>query len=159
MTEERDTSFMVPTFSPSQYPAVERDDHTHRVFVSELHGSSVTVIDVRSPAEYAGQPTEHSAKGDSRYGTTIRHGHIPGATNLEWDRTVYPNGAFRSAAELQVAYGEVPTSEPVVLYSHLGAQSAHTWFVLKYLLGVGNLRNYDGSWAEWGNMVRMPIEC
>lgn len=158
MAEERDTSYAVPAFKDSEYPVVERNDAAYRTFVDEFRAGGLTVVDVRSTQEFAGEPTPSSPAGDSQYGTTIRHGHIPGATNLEWERALYPNGTFRSAEELRVAYGNLNAAQPTVLYSHVGAQSAHTWFVLKYLLGIDNVRNYDGSWAEWGNMIRMPIE-
>ncbi|MGV0325753.1 sulfurtransferase [Corynebacterium confusum] len=158
MAEERDTSFAVPEFPASDYPAVERDDSPHRVFVDELRTTDAVIVDTRSPEEFAGQPTSASPQGNSAYGTTIRHGHIPGATNLEWDRAMYPNGTFRPLEELRVNYGNLNAGDPTILYSHVGAQAAHTWFVLKFLLGVENVRTYDGSWAEWGNMVRMPIE-
>ena len=88
----------------------------------------------------------------------MTYGHIPGAANLEWDRAIYPNGCFRALSELKVNYGELEPATETILYSHVGAQAAHTWFVLKYLLGFDNPRVYDGSWAEWGNMVRMPVE-
>lgn len=159
MSEERDTSYMVPEHPTSDYPVVERDDAAHRAFVSDLlNNTGATIVDTRPPEEYAGQATEHSAQGDSPYGTTIRHGHIPGAINLEWDRATYPNACFRRLEDLKTNYGALTPSDETILYSHVGAQAAHTWFVLKFLIGFDNVRTYDGSWTEWGNMVRMPIE-
>ena len=157
MSEERDTSFMVPDFPVSSYPEVTRDD-TARIFVEELRGASANLVDTRSPEEYGGEAARTSGNGESPYGTTMTHGHIPGASNLEWDRAVYPNGCFRAHNELEINYGELEPATETVLYSHVGAQAAHTWFVLKYLLGFSSARVYDGSWAEWGNMVRMPVE-
>lgn len=158
MSEERDTSYMVPEFAESDYPVPEANETPLRIFVDELREGSLTLVDTRPADEFAGQPTETSAKGDSQYGTTIRHGHIPGAINLTWDVSVYPNGVFRNLEQLKETYKELDPKKSVALYSHLGAQAAHTWFVLKYLLGFDDARVYDGSWAEWGNMVRMPIE-
>lgn len=156
MAEERDISYMVPDFTPSDYPVSARGDEIHRAFVTHLDG--LTLVDTRSPQEYHGQPTSGSTTGDSPYGTTIRHGHIPGAVNLEWNAAVHANGVFRSRADLDKAYAQLDPQAPTAVYSHLGAQSAHSWFVTKFLLGFDDVRNYDGSWAEWGNMVRMPIE-
>ncbi|MDY3126542.1 MAG: sulfurtransferase [Corynebacterium sp.] len=161
MTEERDTSYAVPTYDRSDYPVVERNDSDHRVFVGELRENmdEFTVIDTRSAAEYAGEPTQNSSLGDSVYGTTIRHGHIPGAHHVQWNKATYPNATFRNREHLESIYGPLndDNSTTWALYSHLGAQSAHTWFVLRYLLGYDNVRNYDGSWAEWGNMIGMDI--
>ncbi|APT93132.1 thiosulfate sulfurtransferase [Corynebacterium phocae] len=156
MTEERDTSYVVPTPAESDYPEVERNDSQHRAFVNDLSG--LVLIDTRPEAEYRGAATTTSQAGDSTYGTTIRHGHIPGAINLPWNSALHPNGVFRSPKELAATFSDLDPKAPTALYSHLGAQSAHGWFVTKFLLGFDNVKNYDGSWAEWGNMVRMPIE-
>lgn len=157
MSEERDTSFMVPDQTTSSYPEVSREESS-RIFVDELRSSTATVVDTRSPDEFCGEAALKGGTGESAYGTTLTHGHIPGAINLEWDRAVYPNGCFRALSELKVSYGELEPDTETVLYSHVGAQAAHTWFVLKYLLGFKAARVYDGSWAEWGNMIRMPVE-
>ena len=156
MTEERDTSYMVPEHPESDYPLSPRNDDAYRAFVTRL--DNLTLVDTRSPEEFRGAATEESTAGDSAYGTTIRHGHIPGAINLQWNVSVHANGTFRSRTELDQAFAELNPQAPTALYSHLGAQSAHMWFVTKFLLGFDDVRNYDGSWAEWGNMVRMPIE-
>ncbi|GAB2500558.1 Putative thiosulfate sulfurtransferase SseA [Corynebacterium atrinae] len=153
MAEERDTSFMVPDYPATDYPVVERDDASSRALVDEVRGAIDTelLIDVRSPEEFAGTADASSAP-------TLRRGHIPSAKNFPWDTTVHPNSRFRSCEELTEIYGDLKAQDPTILYCHLGDRSAHTWFVLKYLLGFSNVRNYDGSWSEWGNMARMPIE-
>lgn len=152
MAEERDTSFMVPDYPATDYPVVERDDVSSRALVEEVRGAIDTdvLIDVRSPEEFAGTADASSAP-------TLRRGHIPTARNFPWDTTVHPNSRFRSYEELMEIYDDLTGEDPTILYCHLGDRSAHTWFVLKYLLGFTNVRNYDGSWSEWGNMVRMPI--
>ena len=162
MAEERDTSFMVDAHPESNYPEVSYADADERIFVEKLqemlHAGTISLVDTRTPEEFSGQPTAESPQGDSRYGTTARHGHIPGATNLEWSRAVLPNGCFRPLSDLHVAFGNLEPDTPTALYSHVGAQAAHTWFVLKFLLGFSDVRVYDGSWAEWGNMIKMPVE-
>ena len=115
------------------------------------------LVDVRSPKEFTGEitappeyPTEHAQRG----------GHIPGAKNIPWGQAVNENGTFKSVEELKALYepkGVTPDKE-VITYCRIGERSSHTWFVLKYLLGYPDVRNYDGSWTEWGNLVRMPIE-
>lgn len=95
MSEERDTSFMVPEPSASSYPEVSREESS-RIFVDELRDSSATVVDTRSPEEFCGEAAHKTGAGESAYGTTMTHGHIPGAINLEWDRAIYPNGCFLS---------------------------------------------------------------
>ena len=116
------------------------------------------LIDVRSPGEYSGEllhMPEYPQEG------ALRGGHIPGAANIPWGQAVAPNGTFKSADELKVLYegraGLTPTDD-VIAYCCIGERSSHTWFVLTYLLGYPSVRNYDGSWTEWGNLVGMPIE-
>lgn len=180
MTEERDTSYMVPERPETEYSVTTRNDEQFRIFVSELKdiveaGSKKHVIvDSRAEAEYNGitrsqTPTENEGV-ENRYSTAVssaidphahaarRHGHIPGAVNITWTSAVRPNMCFRSMDELKDAYSEIVEAHDIILYSHLGAQSALTWFVLTELLGATSVRHYDGSWAEWGNMVRMPVE-
>lgn len=160
MAEERDTSFTVPTYPPSDYPVVERDDATERVFVNEVLdaacATSTTLIDVRGIDHYTGESHQLSGQAHADK-AALRGGHIPTAINIAWENAIYPNNNFRSRAELERQYHSLDTAAPTIVYSHLGDRSAHTWFVLKYLLGFDRVRNYDGSWAEWGNMVRMPI--
>ncbi|WIM68221.1 sulfurtransferase [Corynebacterium breve] len=155
MGEERDMSFAVPEPAPSDYPAVERDDSTLRMLVDELKASktSRTLVDVREKDEYTGTPATTAEALPA-----LRHGHIPGAINIPWGGSVYPNARFRPKAEIAETYGELDPSQQTVVYCHLGDRSAHSWFVLKYMLGFKDVVNYDGSWSEWGNMVRMPIK-
>ncbi len=154
--ESRETTFDSPCPPPGRYPQVRRDDHTNRIFREEvLHRLGVDpLIDVRSPAEYAGirvgAPTD-------REEMIPRGGHIPGAVNLPWNDAIGPDGRFRDRAALEAIYDDLTTAGPLVVYSGTGERASHTWFVLKYLLGVDSVRNYDGSWTEWGNTVRMPI--
>lgn len=155
MTEERDTSFEVPDYPAGDYPIVERDDATLRAFASdvrELIGRG-TLLDVRTPEEYVGRRT-HMANYPQE--GVLRGGHIPTAVNSPWNNTVYPNSRFRSRDELEAIFGVVGDGETVT-YCRIGERSAHTWFVLHHLLGKENVRNYDGSWVEWGNMMRVPI--
>jgi thiosulfate/3-mercaptopyruvate sulfurtransferase len=115
------------------------------------------LVDVRGPKEFSGEitappeyPTEHAQRG----------GHIPGAKNIPWGQAVNEDGTFKTPEELKNLYapkGVTPEKE-VITYCRIGERSSHTWFVLKYLLGYPNVRNYDGSWTEWGNLVRTPIE-
>ena len=115
-------------------------------------------MDVRSPGEYSGEllhMPDYPQEG------ALRGGHIPGAANVPWARAVRDDGTFKSAGELREIYeGEAGLEEGdvVVAYCRIGERSSHTWFVLSYLLGYDNVRNYDGSWTEWGNAVRAPIE-
>ncbi len=87
----------------------------------------------------------------------LRGGHIPSPVNLPWNEAVGPDGRFRDRDALDTVYGELTDAGPLVVYSGIGERASHTWFVLKYLLGADSVRNYDGSWTEWGNAVRMPI--
>jgi len=115
------------------------------------------LVDVRSPAEFSGEKLhmpEYPQEG------ALRGGHVPGAVNVPWAKAVEADGTFRSAAELRDLYGAlgVTPDKDVVAYCRIAERSSHTWFVLKYLLGYPRVRNYDGSWTEWGNMVGVPIE-
>jgi thiosulfate/3-mercaptopyruvate sulfurtransferase len=148
-------------FSPSNYVARSRNDEHIRVFKDAVLAHAVAhgpLIDVRSPDEYSGKKThmpEYPQEG------VLRGGHIPGAKNIPWARAANPDGTFKTAAELRAIYeGEagLEHDDDVVAYCRIGERSSHTWFVLTYLLGYPNVRNYDGSWTEWGNSVRLPIE-
>ena len=156
MTEERDTSFEVPNYPRTDYPVVERDDKTLRAYFSdtrELIGKA-PIIDVRTPEEYAGARThmvDYPQEG------VLRGGHIPTAVNIPWNQSVHPNSRFRDREELEQIYAHVQFEDEAIVYCRIGERSAHTWFVLHHLLGHENVRNYDGSWVEWGNMIGMPI--
>lgn len=154
MAEERDTSFVVPEYPRTDYPVVERVDVPFRAFAAEVkEGLGTTpLLDVRTLEEYTGERS--NVEGYPEEGV-MRGGHIPTAIHIPWHLSVHPNSRFRSLAELEDIYAEVPDN--TIIYCRVGDRSAHTWFVLKYLLGRDGVRNYDGSWVEWGNMVRMPI--
>lgn len=156
MAEERDTSFAVPEFPPSDYPTVERNDAEYRTFVNEVRADigKTTLVDVRSSEEYLGDVAEENQPAVT---PALRLGHIPTAVNLPWQDNVHPNSRFRSRADLDKLYGALDPKSPTTIYCHAGDRTAHTWFVLKYLLGFDKVRSYDGSWVEWGNMVGMPI--
>jgi thiosulfate/3-mercaptopyruvate sulfurtransferase len=150
----------VPTYPRTSYTAPERNDARIRAFRDEVlaHARSGNpLVDVRSPAEYSGEKThmpEYPQEG------VLRGGHIPGARSVPWARAANPDGSFKSADELRAIYeGEqgLRADEPTIAYCRIGERSSHTWFVLTYLLGYPNVRNYDGSWTEWGNAVRSPI--
>lgn len=157
MAEERDTSFAVPEYPETDYPVVERDDATERAFVDEVLDAAdgraeITLVDVRDLDDYAGTAEKaYSPK------SVERAGHIPGALHAYWRNAVHFNNRFRPFAEIQEAYSNLDPKAPTITYCQLGDRSAHSWFVLKYILGFRDVRNYDGSWSEWGNMVRMPI--
>jgi thiosulfate/3-mercaptopyruvate sulfurtransferase len=155
LTEER------PSYPPTQYAAPEREDARIRAFMPDVHAHLQRrgkLIDVRSPAEFTGEKThmaEYPQEG------TLRGGHIPTARSVPWARAANADGTFRSADELRAIYEDeagLSPSADVIAYCRIGERSSHTWFVLTYLLGYQKVRNYDGSWTEWGNAVRAPIE-
>jgi thiosulfate/3-mercaptopyruvate sulfurtransferase len=159
--EKRELTTDVPSYPASNYPVPTRDDSKIRAFredVLQHIAAKKPLVDVRSPGEYKGEllhmpnyPQEGAQRG----------GHIPGAANVPWARAANADGTFKSADELKAIYeGEVglQPGDDVIAYCRIGERSSHTWFVLTYLLGYPNVRNYDGSWTEWGNAVRLPIE-
>lgn len=160
LAESRPTTNDVPKFAETNYVAPERDDASIRAFFQDVrahHDDKKPMIDVRSPQEYTG---ERLHMPDYPQEGTLRGGHIPGARSVPWARAAAADGSFRSADDLRAIYegeaGMSPTDD-VVTYCRIGERSSHTWFVLTNLLGYKSVRNYDGSWTEWGNAVRAPI--
>jgi thiosulfate/3-mercaptopyruvate sulfurtransferase len=158
--EGRPMTTEVPKYPETNYPVPVRDDSKIRAFrdqVREHVNKSGALVDVRSPGEYSGELL-HMA--DYPQEGAVRGGHIPGAKNIPWARAANDDGTFKSPADLSALYegqGITPDKD-VVAYCRIGERSSHTWFVLTYLLGYPNVRNYDGSWTEWGNLVGAPIE-
>jgi thiosulfate/3-mercaptopyruvate sulfurtransferase len=150
-----------PNRSPTEYPVVPREDGHIRAFrddVLEHMRAGLSLVDVRSPEEFRG---ERLHMPDYPQEGAMRGGHIPGARNVPWKQAAQDDGTFRGVEELRRLYQEdqgLEPSEPVVSYCRIGERSSHTWFVLTHLLGFPQVRNYDGSWTEWGNLVRAPIE-
>jgi thiosulfate/3-mercaptopyruvate sulfurtransferase len=143
----------------TEYPVVERDDSVIRAYRDDVlaHLGHGGLIDVRSPEEYTGERTSAPAYPDEG---ALRAGHIPTAQSVPWGRAVAEGGGFKTRAELEAIYrdeAELTDGEPIVAYCRIGERSSHTWFVLKHLLGFEDVRNYDGSWTEWGSAVRVPI--
>ena len=159
--EGREMSTDVPDYAPGEYPEPERADAPIRAFRDEVAAQvdrANPLIDVRSPEEYRG---ERLHMPDYPNEGALRGGHIPGAANIPWGRAVQDDGTFKSVEDLTTLYeGEAGLSaeDEVITYCRIGERSSHTWFVLRYLLGYRNVKNYDGSWTEWGNLVRAPIE-
>jgi thiosulfate/3-mercaptopyruvate sulfurtransferase len=152
----------VPSYPPTQYNAPERDDTVYRAFRDQVAAHVQThgkMIDVRSPEEYNGTRLHMEAYPNEG---ALRGGHIPGAKSVPWARAVDPEtGEFLPADRLRGLYEETAGLAPaddVIVYCRIGERSSHTWFALKYLLGYSQVRNYDGSWTEWGNLVGAPIE-
>lgn len=161
LQEDRALTKDVPTYSKGNFAANEPDSNI-RVFLDEVKRAvsapELKMVDVRSPKEFTGEilappeyPTEHAQRG----------GHIPGAVNIPWAQAVNDSdGTFKNTDELKQLYeskGITPDKE-IIAYCRIGERSSHTWFVLKYLLGYPKVKNYDGSWTEWGNMIANPIE-
>ncbi|CAN5187048.1 sulfurtransferase [soil metagenome] len=149
----------VPTPDPVDYPVVEREDSKIRAYKDDvLAHLGKPLVDVRSPEEYNGERTTAPAYPEE---ATLRAGHIPSAINIPWAKAVADDGTFRPLAELNALYREggagIKDSDQVIAYCRIGERSSHTWFVLTHLLGLPNVRNYDGSWTEWGSAVRVPI--
>jgi thiosulfate/3-mercaptopyruvate sulfurtransferase len=162
LEEDREISKDIPNYPKGNFKASDPDKKI-RVFLNEVKHAldtkdRIKMVDVRSPKEFTGEilappeyPTEHAQRG----------GHIPGAENIPWAQAVNDkDGTFKPADELRKLYdskGITPDKE-IIAYCRIGERSSHTWFVLKYLLGYPDVKNYDGSWTEWGNMIANPIE-
>ena len=148
----------VPTPTPTEYPVVERNDQDIRAFKEDvLAHLGKPLIDVRSPEEYSGERTHMPAYPDEG---ALRGGHIPTARSIPWATAAREDGRFKPHAELVEIYLDQQGFRPdddVITYCRIGERSSHTWFVMKYLLGIDQVKNYDGSWTEWGSAVRVPI--
>ncbi len=159
--EGRDLTRDMPSVSPSSYSAPERDDSRIRAFrdgVLQHTQANGQLVDVRSPGEFSGEKLH--MEGYPQEGA-VRGGHIPGASSVPWSRAANEDGTFKNAAELRGIYLDemgLSPAEPTIAYCRIGERSSHTWFVLTNLLGFADVRNYDGSWTEWGNSVGLPIE-
>ncbi len=159
--EGRPMTKEVREYPRSVYQAHARADYKIRAFRDQVLAhvqAGMPLVDVRSPGEYSGEllhMPNYPQEG------ALRGGHIPGAKNVPWARAANPDGTFKNADDLRAIYEVEQGLRPddsVVAYCRIGERSSHTWFVLTYLLGYPNVRNYDGSWTEWGNLVGVPIE-
>jgi thiosulfate/3-mercaptopyruvate sulfurtransferase len=159
INEGRAVTADVPSHPPATFSARPGDDsiRARRDEVLAALDDSKKLVDVRAPQEYSGELI--AMPGYESEGAQ-RAGHIPGAASIPWAQAVKEDGTFKSADELRELYGGkgVLSGEPIIAYCRIGERSAHTWFVLHELLGEPDVKNYDGSWTEWGNLVNVPIE-
>ena len=160
--EGRELVREVPEYAHTEYRAPARDDESERAFRDDVLAhveAGGRMVDVRSPEEFSGDLLH--MPGSPQEGA-LRGGHIPGANSVPWSRATNPeDGTFLNAADLRAIYEEEQGLSPeddVITYCRIGERSSHTWFALKYLIGYDQVRNYDGSWTEWGNLVNVPIE-
>lgn len=159
--EGRELTRQAPKFESTSYPVPQRDDRQIRAFrdqVLEHVKAGRKLVDVRSPLEFTG---ERLHMEDYPNEGALRGGHIPGAQSVPWARAANEDGTFKTAEELQAIYLDekgLKKDDDIVVYCRIGERSSHTWFVLQHLLGFDKVRNYDGSWTEWGNLVGAPIE-
>lgn len=159
IAEGREVTTDKPEVEAVDYPVVERNDAPIRAYLPDVlaHLGTGPLIDVRSPAEYTGERTHMPDYMDEG---AMKGGHIPTAVSVPWAKAAAEDGTFRTRTELEALYGGEAGLKPgddVVAYCRIGERSSHTWFVLRHLLGFETVRNYDGSWTEWGNAVRVPI--
>ncbi len=158
IAEGRPTTTDRPAVTPVEYPVVERRDEEIRAFKDDvLAHLGNPLIDVRSPEEYTGQRTTAPAYPEEG---SLRAGHIPSSKNVPWAKAAAEDGSFKTRAELDAVYRDgagLGDGDDVVVLCRIGERSSHTWFVLTHLLGFEGVRNYDGSWTEWGSAVRVPI--
>ena len=159
VAEGREMTTDVPQVTPVDYPVVERDDSGVRAFKDDVvEHLGKPMVDVRSPGEFSGEllhMPDYPQEG------AMRGGHIPGARSVPWARAANEDGTFKRREELEAIYLQeqgLSADDDVVAYCRIGERSSHTWFVLTYLLGFEKVRNYDGSWTEWGNSVGVPVE-
>ncbi len=157
--EGRSMTKDAPSITPASYTAQEANNDL-RAFLPEVQeqvaARAVELVDVRSPAEYSGEILAPPGLPE----TCQRGGHIPGASNIPWGMAVNDeDGTFKSRDELADVYGQrgITGDKPIIAYCRIGERSSHSWFVLKYLLGYDNVKNYDGSWTEWGNLVGVDV--
>jgi thiosulfate/3-mercaptopyruvate sulfurtransferase len=147
-----------PTVTPVEYPVVERNDTPIRAYKDDvLAHFGNPLVDVRSPEEFVGDRTTGPGYPEE---SALRGGHIPTAQNVPWGKAVAPDGTFKPLNELKAIYQDgagLKDGDNVIAYCRIGERSSHTWFALTYLLGFKGVRNYDGSWTEWGSSVRVPI--
>lgn len=160
--ENRPMDDTIPEYEPTRYSAPDRNDQVNRAFRDDVLNhleKKGQMVDVRSPEEFSGERLH--IPGYPNEGA-LRGGHIPGAKNIPWATAANSDdGTFKSAEELKDIYAQenkLDENSEIITYCRIGERSAHTWFVLKYILGYDHVRNYDGSWTEWGNMVGVPVE-
>lgn len=159
VAEGRDLSSDSAEVAATTYSAAAPDFSTRSYLpqVQEaISAGAVELVDVRSPAEFSGEVLSPPGLPE----TCQRGGHIPGASNIPWGKACNDDGTFKSADDLKALYqaAGITGSKPVIAYCRIGERSSHSWFVLKYLMGLGGVTNYDGSWTEWGNLVGAPVE-
>ena len=159
LDEGRPTTKDAPSPRPAAYKAGEPNQALRAkrdAVLANLGKANAALVDVRSPAEFKGEILAPPGLSE----TAQRGGHIPGAANIPWGQAVREDGTFKSLDDLRQLYGGkgITPEKDVIAYCRIGERSSHTWFVLKHLLGYRNVRNYDGSWTEWGSMVDVPVE-